>query len=64
MPFGWPQTKESKCPGEPGDMIEFRRGSYSHWGINVGNNEVIHLIGDEWGSLTSAIFGTMLPQVR
>lgn len=63
--FGYLQTKgSSECPGEPGDMIEFRRGKYSHWAINAGNNEVIHLIGDGWESFTSATFGTKKPQVR
>lgn len=62
--IGCLQTKVPQCPGEPGDMIEFRRGRYSHWAINAGNNEVIHLIGDGWGSFTSATIGTMIPQVR
>lgn len=64
MSFGWLHTRRPECPGTVGDMIEFRRGNYSHWAINAGNNEVIHLIGDAWGSFTSATFGTMLPQVR
>ncbi|KAH9492936.1 Phospholipase A and acyltransferase 3 [Bulinus truncatus] len=29
-----------------GDMIEFPRGIYSHWGIYTGNGKVIHLTGD------------------
>ena len=62
--FGWTKTKESECPGEVGDVIEFQRGSYSHWAINIGNNEVVHLIGDAWGSFTSATIGTNLPKVR
>lgn len=32
---------------EKGDMIEFPRGLYSHWALYIGNNEVVHLAGDE-----------------
>ncbi|KAK7504445.1 hypothetical protein BaRGS_00004311 [Batillaria attramentaria] len=32
---------------EEGDMIEFPRGAYSHWAVYIGNEEVVHLAGDE-----------------
>ncbi|XP_076472373.1 phospholipase A and acyltransferase 3-like [Babylonia areolata] len=32
---------------EPGDLIEFPRGMYSHWAVYIGNEEVVHLSGDE-----------------
>ncbi len=53
------------CPGDPGDLIEFRRGNYSHWAVNIGNNEIAHLIGRaRWLSFTTATFGTTEPSVR
>ncbi|XP_062571776.1 phospholipase A and acyltransferase 3-like [Saccostrea cucullata] len=30
-----------------GDLLEFPRGWYSHWAVYVGNEEVVHLAGDE-----------------
>ncbi|KAK3088763.1 hypothetical protein FSP39_023490 [Pinctada imbricata] len=30
-----------------GDMVEFKRGLYSHWGVYIGNEEIVHLTGDE-----------------
>ncbi|KAL8591678.1 hypothetical protein ACOMHN_056794 [Nucella lapillus] len=30
-----------------GDLIEFPRGHYSHWAVYIGNEEVVHLSGDE-----------------
>ncbi|CAC5380346.1 PLA2G16 [Mytilus coruscus] len=33
---------------EEGDLVEFPRGRvYSHWGVYIGNEEIIHLAGDE-----------------
>ncbi|XP_048241389.1 phospholipase A and acyltransferase 3-like [Haliotis rufescens] len=32
---------------EPGDQVEFIRGVYSHWAVYVGDNEVVHLSGDD-----------------
>ncbi|XP_029317006.1 retinoic acid receptor responder protein 3-like [Cottoperca gobio] len=29
---------------KPGDLIEIFRGTYEHWAIYIGGNEVIHLI--------------------
>jgi len=28
---------------QPGDLIEFRRRHYQHWGIYIGNGKVIHV---------------------
>ncbi|XP_025111708.1 lecithin retinol acyltransferase-like [Pomacea canaliculata] len=30
-----------------GDLVEFPRGTYSHWGIYAGNQRIIHLVADE-----------------
>ncbi|XP_077994927.1 phospholipase A and acyltransferase 2-like [Glandiceps talaboti] len=40
---------------EAGDLLKFPRGLYSHWGVYVGNGQVIHMAGvddtgDERGS--------------
>ncbi|XP_075426090.1 phospholipase A and acyltransferase 3-like [Ascaphus truei] len=44
---------------KPGDLIEFFRGVYQHWGIYVGNGYVVHLTDqDGWSSLSSAFGGT------
>lgn len=32
---------------EEGDLVEFNRGPYSHWGVYIGNEEIVHLSGDE-----------------
>lgn len=31
-------------PPKPGDLIEMSRLLYSHWGVYVGNDEVVHLL--------------------
>lgn len=31
-------------PAKPGDLIEIQRGTYEHWAVYVGQNEVVHLI--------------------
>ncbi|XP_060586985.1 phospholipase A and acyltransferase 3-like, partial [Ruditapes philippinarum] len=31
---------------EAGDLVEFKRGVYSHWAVYIGNEQVIHLTGD------------------
>ncbi|XP_040266326.1 phospholipase A and acyltransferase 3-like [Bufo bufo] len=42
-------------PPQPGDLIEFIRPFYQHWGIYVGNGYVVHLTDQEgWSSLSSA----------
>ncbi|XP_046544914.1 phospholipase A and acyltransferase 3-like [Haliotis rubra] len=30
---------------EPGDLLEFERGVYSHWAVYIGNGDVVHLSG-------------------
>ncbi|WAR04919.1 PLAT3-like protein, partial [Mya arenaria] len=32
---------------QPGDLVEFDRGMYSHWAVYKGKGRVIHLAGDE-----------------
>lgn len=32
---------------EPGDMIQFPRGAYSHWAVYIGKEEVVHLSGED-----------------
>ncbi|XP_075303847.1 phospholipase A and acyltransferase 4-like isoform X3 [Odontesthes bonariensis] len=29
---------------KPGDLIEIFRGTYKHWAVFIGGNEVVHLI--------------------
>lgn len=38
-----------------GDQLEFHRGWYSHWAVYIGNEEVIHLAGDENDGLNGNI---------
>ncbi|XP_078574889.1 phospholipase A and acyltransferase 3-like [Branchiostoma floridae x Branchiostoma japonicum] len=35
---------------EEGDLLQFHRGLYSHWGVYAGDGKVIHLVGDNSGS--------------
>lgn len=30
-----------------GDLVEFPRGYYSHWGVYKGDEEIVHLAGDD-----------------
>ena len=30
-----------------GDLIEFHRGLYTHWGVAIGDGKIIHLSGDD-----------------
>ncbi|GFO48582.1 hras-like suppressor 3 [Plakobranchus ocellatus] len=39
---------------EPGDLIEFPRGLYSHWAVYVGNEKVVHLTGVDNGGSSSS----------
>ncbi|XP_046367364.2 phospholipase A and acyltransferase 2-like isoform X1 [Haliotis rufescens] len=32
---------------EVGDLVEFKRGLYSHWAVYIGGGEVVHLAGEE-----------------
>ncbi|XP_063293675.1 phospholipase A and acyltransferase 3-like [Pelobates fuscus] len=46
-------------PPKPGDLIEFIRPFYQHWGIYVGDGYVVHLTDQEgWSSLSSALGGS------
>ncbi|XP_063800948.1 phospholipase A and acyltransferase 2-like isoform X2 [Pseudophryne corroboree] len=46
-------------PPQPGDLIEFIRPIYQHWGIYVGDGYVVHLTDQEgWSSLSSAFGGS------
>ncbi|XP_077143788.1 phospholipase A and acyltransferase 3-like [Ranitomeya variabilis] len=46
-------------PPKPGDLIEFMRPLYQHWGICVGGGKVVHLTDqDGYSSLSSAFGGT------
>ncbi|XP_041368251.1 phospholipase A and acyltransferase 2-like [Gigantopelta aegis] len=36
---------------EPGDLVEFKRRVYSHWAVYKGDEEVIHLAGEEGDGL-------------
>uniref|UniRef100_A0A8C5R5R8 LRAT domain-containing protein n=1 Tax=Leptobrachium leishanense TaxID=445787 RepID=A0A8C5R5R8_9ANUR len=46
-------------PPKPGDLIEFIRPFYQHWGIYVGDGYVVHLTDQEgWSSFSSAFGGT------
>ncbi|XP_056382954.1 phospholipase A and acyltransferase 2-like [Hyla sarda] len=44
-------------PPKPGDLIEFIRSFYKHWGIYVGDGYVVHLTDQEGGSSLSSAFG-------
>jgi len=35
---------ESLCEG---DLVEFKRGLYSHWGVFVGDEQIVHLAGED-----------------
>ncbi|XP_070578385.1 phospholipase A and acyltransferase 2-like [Ptychodera flava] len=41
------QTVLDSC--NPGDLLEFTRGWYSHWGVYVGDGQVVHLTGENDG---------------
>ncbi|XP_053544814.1 phospholipase A and acyltransferase 3 [Bombina bombina] len=42
---------------KPGDLIEFFRPLYQHWGIYVGDGYVVHLTDQEGFSSFSSAFG-------
>lgn len=35
---------------EVGDLVEFPRGMYSHWGVFVGDEDIVHLAGEDTGN--------------
>ncbi len=39
--FHWPDPEDVKP--QRGDMIKFNRTLYTHWGVYVGEGEVVHL---------------------
>uniref|UniRef100_A0ABM0LV61 HRAS-like suppressor 3-like n=1 Tax=Saccoglossus kowalevskii TaxID=10224 RepID=A0ABM0LV61_SACKO len=41
------QTVLYNC--EEGDLLEFERGMYSHWGVFIGDGNVVHLTGQNDG---------------
>ncbi|CAF3333907.1 unnamed protein product [Rotaria socialis] len=43
------ENQDVLATAQLGDMIEFIRGTYSHWAIYVGNGCVIHRWGDDDG---------------
>ncbi|CAB1459020.1 unnamed protein product [Pleuronectes platessa] len=54
MRYGKAESRQFK--GKPGDLIEIFRGSFEHWAIYIGENEMVHLDtegGDSSGSLES-----------
>ncbi|XP_040184992.1 phospholipase A and acyltransferase 2-like [Rana temporaria] len=52
MPLIGPKPK-------PGDLIEFHRVAYQHWGVYVGNEYIVHLTDQEgWSNFSSALEGT------
>ncbi|XP_073410411.1 phospholipase A and acyltransferase 3-like [Dendrobates tinctorius] len=54
MPLEGPSPK-------PGDLIEFIRPFYQHWGICVGEGKVVHLTDqDDFSSLSSAFGRTIV----
>ncbi|XP_056012807.1 phospholipase A and acyltransferase 2-like [Ostrea edulis] len=38
-----------------GDLLEFNRGWYSHWGVYIGNEQVVHLGGVDNDGLNGTI---------
>ncbi|XP_025114288.1 LOW QUALITY PROTEIN: uncharacterized protein LOC112576210 [Pomacea canaliculata] len=44
----------------PGDLVSFKRKIYSHWGVYVGNEEVIHLRGNHDCKVSEQIFLKLL----
>ncbi|XP_053289709.1 uncharacterized protein LOC128450330 isoform X3 [Pleuronectes platessa] len=54
MRYGKAESCQFK--GNKGDLIEIFRGSYKHWAVYIGGNEVVHLVTDgglSFGSLAS-----------
>jgi len=42
-----------------GDLIEFHRGLYTHWGVAIGDGKIIHLSGDDDDGLSANIGGKL-----
>ncbi|XP_033725571.1 phospholipase A and acyltransferase 2-like [Pecten maximus] len=45
---------------EVGDLVEFPRALYSHWGVYIGNQHIVHLTGvDGAGSMDALTSGSL-----
>lgn len=42
-----------------GDLIEFHRGLYTHWGVAIGDGKIVHLSGDEDDGLSANVGGKL-----
>merc|ERR1711990_30953 len=40
-----------------GDLLEFHRGLYTHWGVAIGDGKIIHLSGDDDDGLGASVGG-------
>ncbi|CAF4777974.1 unnamed protein product [Rotaria sp. Silwood2] len=45
----WVANLHRFSEAEPGDLIEFNRGRYSHWAVYIGDRQVIHRWGENDG---------------
>ena len=50
-------AKTNGCPGSAGDIIVFQRGTYKHYAVNVGNEEIVHLTTDGGNSSLDVVCG-------
>ncbi|XP_044231405.1 phospholipase A and acyltransferase 4-like [Thunnus albacares] len=46
-------------PAKPGDLIEIDRGTFKHWAVYIGGNEVVHLMPLNADN-NSESFGTLM----
>ncbi|XP_033725600.1 phospholipase A and acyltransferase 1-like isoform X2 [Pecten maximus] len=44
---------------EVGDLVEFPRSLYSHWGVYIGDGQIVHLTGGDGGSSNAFSFGSV-----
>ncbi|AWP16011.1 Group XVI phospholipase A2 [Scophthalmus maximus] len=54
--YGKPKSQQFDHRAKPGDLIEIFRGSYEHWAVYVGGEEVVHLIPPQEESGASDLF--------
>lgn len=40
-----------------GDLVEFHRGLYTHWGVAIGDGKIMHLSGDDDDGLGASVNG-------
>ncbi|XP_062252492.1 uncharacterized protein LOC133961413 [Platichthys flesus] len=40
------KAKSRQINGKPGDLIEIFRGSFEHWAVYIGEDDVVHLVRD------------------